>query len=71
MTQEQKKRVFMMFGNLKFKQDINQGGLGLGLYTSKILCKMFGGFIRFDQVEENVGCTVTFVIQAQISTIIG
>ena len=47
MSVEMKKKCFTLFGNLKFKQEINQGGIGLGLASSSLLCKALGGFIEY------------------------
>ncbi len=39
MNEEMKKKCFVLFGNLKIKRDINQGGMGLGLASSNLICK--------------------------------
>jgi signal transduction histidine kinase len=39
MNEEIKKKCFVLFGNLKIKRDINQGGMGLGLASSNLICK--------------------------------
>jgi signal transduction histidine kinase len=38
MNEELQRKCFVLFGNLKFKKDINQGGLGLGLACSNLIC---------------------------------
>jgi signal transduction histidine kinase len=38
MNEEIKKKCFVLFGNLKIKRDINQGGMGLGLASSNLIC---------------------------------
>jgi signal transduction histidine kinase len=39
MNEEIKKKCFVLFGNLKIKRDVNQGGMGLGLASSNLICK--------------------------------
>jgi len=39
MNEDAKRKCFTLFGNLKFKKDINQGGMGLGLASASLLCK--------------------------------
>lgn len=43
MNEEMRKKCFTMFGNLKFKKDVNQGGIGLGLASSSLICKALKG----------------------------
>lgn len=57
MTLEAKKKCFMLFGNLKFKKDINQGGLGLGLASSYLICKVLGGLLDLVDSTEGKGST--------------
>jgi hypothetical protein len=45
----------MLFGNLKFKQDINQGGMGLGLASANLICKSLNGELNLIRSEENEG----------------
>jgi two-component system sensor histidine kinase/response regulator len=39
MNEEMRRKCFTLFGNLKFKKDVNQGGIGLGLASSSLICK--------------------------------
>ena len=39
MNEEMRLKCFTLFGNLKFKKDVNQGGIGLGLASSSLICK--------------------------------
>jgi signal transduction histidine kinase len=39
MNEEMKKKCCTLFGNLKFKKEINQGGMGLGLASASLICK--------------------------------
>jgi len=43
MNEEMRKKCFTMFGNLKFNKDVNQGGIGLGLTSSSLICKALKG----------------------------
>ena len=55
MNEEMKKKCFTLFGNLKFKQDINQGGMGLGLAAANLICKSLNGELNLIRSEENEG----------------
>jgi signal transduction histidine kinase len=55
MNEEMKKKCFLLFGNLKFKQDINQGGMGLGLASANLICKSLNGELNLIRSEENEG----------------
>lgn len=39
MNEEMRRKCFTLFGNLRFKKDINQGGMGLGLASASLICK--------------------------------
>jgi len=62
MNEETSKKCFTLFGNLKFKKEINQGGIGLGLASTSLICKALGGYINLLKTRENEGCTFQFVI---------
>lgn len=66
MTEDIKKKCFTLFGNLKFKKEINQGGIGLGLASSSLLCNALGGWIELLESEEGQGSTFSFVIQVEL-----
>lgn len=66
MTKEQIKKCFNMFSNLKFKKEINQGGVGLGLASSHMICKMLRGAIQIFNRSDYQGCCVVFAIEAEI-----
>ena len=55
MNEEAKKKCFTMFGNTKFKQNVNQGGMGLGLAAGSSICKSLKGELNLIRSEENVG----------------
>jgi len=55
MNDESSKKCFTLFGNLKFKKDINQGGIGLGLASASLICKALGGFISLVKTKEEEG----------------
>ena len=55
MDPDQKKKCFKLFGNLKIKQDVNQGGMGLGLASASLICKALGGELHLIRSEKNEG----------------
>lgn len=55
MNDEMKKKCFVLFGNLKFKKDINQGGMGLGLASANLICKALKGELNLIRSDENEG----------------
>lgn len=54
-----KDKLFQLFGFLQTTKELNTKGIGLGLYISKEIVKMFGGDISFAS-EWNVGTSFTF-----------
>ena len=62
MNEEMKKKCFLLFGNLKFKQDINQGGMGLGLASANLICKSLNGELNLIRSEENEGSKFQFTM---------
>ena len=65
MSAELKKRCFMLFGNLKFKKDINQGGIGLGLTASSQICKALSGELNLIRSELGEGAKFQFTMEVQ------
>lgn len=55
MNDEMKKKCFVLFGNLKFKKDINQGGMGLGLASANLICKALKGELNLIRSDESEG----------------
>jgi signal transduction histidine kinase len=55
-----KKTCFTLFGNLKFKKDINQGGMGLGLASANLICKALKGELNLIRSEIGEGSKFKF-----------
>jgi hypothetical protein len=62
MPEEMKKKCFTLFCNLKFKKDINQGGMGLGLASASLICKALEGELNLIRSEENEGSKFQFTM---------
>ena len=62
MNREIKRKCFTLFGNLKFKKDINQGGMGLGLASANLICKALQGELNLIRSEEDNGSKFQFTI---------
>ena len=64
MDAETRRTAFKMFGNYKVKNDINQGGMGLGLSVSKMICKSLKGKLTIirTSTEENQGTKINFML---------
>ena len=62
MNEEMRKKCFTMFGNLKFKKDVNQGGIGLGLASSSLICKALKGQLNLVRSQINEGSKFNFII---------
>ena len=65
MDEEMKKKCFTLFGNLKFKQDINQGGMGLGLAAASLICKSLNGELNLIRSDEGEGSKFQFTISIE------
>lgn len=61
MKEEDLNKLFQKFGKLEDKDQINKGGLGLGLTISKTICELLGGNISV-QSQVNVGTQFSFSI---------
>ena len=66
MSEEVKRKCFTLFGNLKFRKDINTGGMGLGLASSQHICKALKGKLYLENSAENFGTTIRFIIEVKI-----
>ena len=62
MNAESKKKCFTLFGNLKFKKDINQGGMGLGLAASNSICRSLKGELNLIRSEIGEGTKFQFTM---------
>jgi signal transduction histidine kinase len=67
MGEDVKKRCFTLFGNLKFKKDINQGGMGLGLASSYLICKSLKGNLLLLRSELSIGSKFLFFLPVDIA----
>jgi signal transduction histidine kinase len=45
ITSEHQEKLFKLFSGCKLTNNINQGGIGIGLTVCKILCEALGGNI--------------------------
>ena len=68
MNEEMKKKCCTLFGNLKFKKEINQGGMGLGLASASLICKALQGELNLLRSEENVGSKFQFTMSVKIGS---
>ena len=68
IKEEEKVRLFTMFGKLQRTADVNQEGIGLGLTICKELCSKNGGEISVDSMGEGQGSTFNFSMK--MSTIV-
>ena len=62
MTPEARKNCFTMFGNPKVKKSINQGGMGLGLSVSKMICKALHGKLTLVRTGVDQGTKFNFIL---------
>ena len=62
MNEKMRRKCFTMFGNLKFKKDVNQGGIGLGLASSSLICKALNGQLNLVRSQINEGSKFNFII---------
>jgi signal transduction histidine kinase len=51
IKEELKVKLFQLFSFLKFKDSVNQNGIGLGLTMCKKIVDAFGGFILCKSTE--------------------
>jgi hypothetical protein len=51
---------------LKFKREINQGGMGLGLAASNLICKSLKGKLILVRSAENDGSKFQFMINIKM-----
>jgi signal transduction histidine kinase len=68
MDPDQKKKCFKLFGNLKIKQDVNQGGMGLGLASASLICKALGGELHLIRSEKNEGSKFEFILPVTLGS---
>ena len=66
MSEYVQRNCFALFGNLKFKNNINQGGMGLGLTASNLICKALGGSLNLIRSEVNVGSKFNFIMRIRL-----
>ena len=66
MSEEVKRRCFNLFGNLKFKKEINQGNMGLGLASSYLICKSLKGNLLLLRSNLGEGSKFLFILPIQI-----
>jgi len=62
---EEKVKLFTMFGKLQRTADVNQEGIGLGLTICKELCTKNGGEISVHSEGEGSGSTFSFSMKMQ------
>ena len=58
---EDKHKLFELFGFLQSTKELNTQGIGLGLHISKKICQEFGGEINFVS-QWGQGTSFTFLI---------
>jgi len=63
IKEEEKIKLFTMFGKLQRTADVNQEGIGLGLTICKELCSKNGGEISVESMGEARGSTFTFTMK--------
>lgn len=66
MNEEMRRKCFTLFGNLRFKKDINQGGMGLGLASASLICKALQGELNLIRSEENEGSKFHFTMEIKM-----
>ena len=64
ISQEDKGKLFRLFGKLSQKNGLNKHGIGLGLHICKQICELFGGDI---DVESELGVGSKFFFKFMIS----
>ena len=66
MDDQMKRTCFTLFGNLKFKKDINQGGMGLGLASANLICRALNGELNLIRSEVGEGSKFQFSMGIQM-----
>ena len=59
ISEEDKPKLFKLFGKLKQKKGVNEKGIGLGLNICKQICEVFEGSIDVD-TEKGAGSKFFF-----------
>ena len=62
MNKDQKHNCFTLFGNRRLKNNINQGGVGLGLASARLICRALKGEIHLVRSEPNEGTKFSFTM---------
>ena len=62
MSEYEQKNLFALFGNLRFRKNINQGGMGLGLTSANLICKVLNGNLNLIRSEKNNGSKFNFTM---------
>ncbi|CDW84037.1 multi-sensor hybrid histidine kinase [Stylonychia lemnae] len=69
IDKEMQSKLFKLFGNMRFKSQINQYGAGIGLTFNKKLCQIIGAQIGFKtMIGIGTTFTVVFNIDQQLTT---
>lgn len=68
IPEETRRKCFTLFGNTKVKNDINQGGMGLGLAATNMICKALQGQINLVRTETDVGSKFNMVLPVKLGT---
>lgn len=66
IKQEEKVKLFTMFGKLQRTADVNQEGIGLGLTICRLLCTKNGGDITVTSAGEGQGSTFVFSMKMEL-----
>lgn len=66
MSEYAQRNCFALFGNLRFRKNINQGGMGLGLTAANLICKALNGSLNLIRSEENVGSKFNFTMRVRL-----
>lgn len=68
MSEYEQKNLFALFGNLRFRKNINQGGMGLGLTAANLICKVLHGNLNLVRSEKNNGSKFNFTMQVRLGS---
>lgn len=66
ISEEDKPKLFKMFGKLQKSSTMNTTGIGLGLNICKNLVEALGGNIYFLDEPEKIGTTIVFTIKVSV-----